>query len=593
MAKKNLKPEDDLDLTGWNEAKDEATQLTTSQGPAKTQMQECEDAYFLHWKNKPKSDEVKSTISPAPRIKVQGAQRLLTATAPTWELPKAKNGPDAEQASNKLEQYANTMWLRSNHVQQMRVEEDLALSAFLYDEIQARVISTADLLESVKAGSAEAQEQDDYDENKWENEIDFAQAVADRTPYLYESVYPITGYYLKSRLGLEVHYTETEMMVADIVAQWGQRARAALGTAKSYHVKTVCEWWDKTYHYVWPKGSDPFIAGKHELKIIPIVVVRVEGSALFPKPERQNEPFLFTVLRSGLIERQNEMLTVLYTNMAALLNAQFVHKKGNDQAKAIDINHNVRGGVIEVEPSGDLQPMAKNIFDPSLEKGLQLIDTLFDQSTIYAQALGGQVARSDNFSLVSLLQQAGRLPLVPTQEALKTVFAGLMEISFKWLKQSGKTAKYDYGELDPAEIPDRLEFTVHVDVDLPQDKLTQATIAEKIAVGPDPLVSKEWARVNVLNEGQSDDLQKQIWSEQAAGFAFQNGMRGVVMAVLQKIAGMMQPKALVAPTPPPAPIGPGPVMPPTPPGAGAVTPPGPPETPTAMPTPGMPNAANQ
>lgn len=597
MAKNKPKTDDELDLAGWREAEDTARNLFSGFGAIREQMQDSEDAYFLNWKNRPTSQQVKATISPAPRVKVQGAVRLLTATAPTWELPKEKNNPDAEQVSSKIEKFANKMWLQSNNIQQLRVEEDITLSAFLYDEIQVRVISTLDLLESVRTASVNAEQEDGYDETRWQNEIAFAQAVADRTPYLYETVSPMTGRYIKSRLGLEAHYTETDLLVADILAQYGQRAQDALMGAKPYHTRTVYEWWDKTYHYVGVKGGTPFVGGKHGLPMIPIVVVRVEGSGLFSKPERQNEPFLYTVLKSGLIERQNEMLTVLFTNMAALMDAQFVHKKGNDQAGSIDVSHNVIGGVVEVEPGGEFGPMVKNIFDPSVEKGLRLVDDLFDGSTIYSQALGERVSGSDNFSLVSLLSQAGRLPLVPTQEAMKSAFAALMEISFKWLKKDGKKVKYDYGELSAQEIPDRLEFTANVEVDMPQDKLQQVTIATQATAGPDPLVSKGWARTKVLNEGQSDELQKEIWDEQAAAFAFQSGMRPFVQAMIQKMASMKPPgqppsASDQAPvTPPPTPPTTGPM------GEGGMTPESmPPDSASTAPLGAMnggANAANQ
>jgi len=541
MAKSKTK-NDELDLTGWAEAQAEAKNLVTNFGTVKQRMQASEDAYFLEWKNKPKSPQVKSTISPAARIKVQGAVRLLTATSPKWEVPKEKNDPTAEQLSSRIEKFANSMWLKSNNIQQLRVEEDVALSAFLYDEIQARVISTLDLLDSIKTADADAQKGDGYDEAKWKNEIASAEVAAKRTPFLYEAINPKIGYYIKSRLGLEAHYTETELLVADILAQFGQRAQGVLSGAKSYTTKTVCEWWDKTYHYVWVVGAnEPIVAGKHGLPIIPVVAVRVEGSTLFTKPEQQNEPFLYTVMESGLIERQNEMLTVLFTNMAALMDAQFVHTKGSDQANSIEVNHNVIGGVVEVEPGGTFGPMTKNIFDPSVQKGLQLVDDLFDESTLYAQALGERVGGSDNFSLVSLLSQAGRLPLVPTQQALQTAFAALMEISFKWLKHDGQNAKYDYGEISAEEIPARLEFTVKVEPDMPQDKLQQAAIADQLTKGPDPMVSKSWARTHILNEGQSDALQKEIWSEQASSFAFQSGVKDVVAGMLRMLAGMNQP----------------------------------------------------
>jgi hypothetical protein len=74
-----------------------------------------------------------------------------------------------------------------------------------------------------------------------------------------------------------------------------------------------------------------------------------------------------------------------------------------------------------------------------------------------------------------------------------------------------------------------IEFKVVVEPDLPQDKLQQSQVAQNITAGADPLVPKRWARENVLNEGQSDDIQREIWTEQMSTAAFQAGIQETLL----------------------------------------------------------------
>ena len=82
---------------------------------------------------------------------------------------------------------------------------------------------------------------------------------------------------------------------------------------------------------------------------------------------------------------------------------------------------------------------------------------------------------------VALLNQAGRLPLAGPQERLGWMIAELGEIALEWYRTQGQTYTYTEAgsrqELNPKDIPEDVELTANLDVNLPQDKLQAANVA--------------------------------------------------------------------------------------------------------------------
>jgi hypothetical protein len=279
---------------------------------------------------------------------------------------------------------------------------------------------------------------------------------------------------------------------------------------------------------VWIDGGDPLYCDEHGLDRIPFVSVIPEGNREYAEPERRSEPLLYGVYQSGIWQRQNMMLSALFTNMSALISAQFIHNQGTAGA-TIEIDHSVVGDIIEVEPGGQLSPMAKQVVDPQILAVWQMAGRIFEESTIYGQAMGQPVGSNAAYAMVSLLAQSGRLPLVGVQEMLGMALAELMDIALSWAKKDGLMV----GDFDAREMPDNLGITCNVDVDLPQDKLQAANIARMISTGQDPLVSKDWARSNVLNVEQGDTMQRDIWAEQMAGLMVQTMAQQMVQKMQQ------------------------------------------------------------
>jgi hypothetical protein len=185
------------------------------------------------------------------------------------------------------------------------------------------------------------------------------------------------------------------------------------------------------------------------------------------------------------------------------------------------------------------------LIDPSVREGLQLATQKVQESTLYPQALGAPVEGDSTFSELALLSQSGRLPLVGTQRRGGWGLGQVMEMCLSWMKLEGGKAKAQGIDLKASDIPEYVQVDCKLDVKLPQDKLQQANIAQMITNGENPLVSNEWARREILNVGQSGDMDRQIWTEKASTMMFQMFMQQQ-MQQAQMQAQQAQQQAMMA-----------------------------------------------
>jgi len=539
--------EKDYDIKGLADVQERAKALQSSMTTRRTLLETMEKIYFLDWDYKA-PDQIKKTVSPDGRNKVQNGVRLLTATLPSFKLPREKNNPDVEEKASKMEKLAGIMFERSNNVQLQKIERDLALSGFVYDDMAIAIVCVEDVLEKTRRGAKEAAEE--FDKKRWAGRVKKWEDIAAHTSYLLTLLNAKTIWPLFGIGGLEAVYIEQEKNAEEILSQWGADATEAVGAEKSFKKFTLCEWWDETFRYVWVQGMDkkPIMAEPHGLPAIPVVVGRAGGSRLFDKPEYQVEPFLYGYEKSATFHSQNLLLTAINTQVAATLNAQWVHTKGSPDAQ-ISIDHTHMLGVVEVEQGGRLEPLMKDIVSKDVGALLNIFAGMADESTMFDQAFGAPAGSNAPYSLVALLSQSGRLPLVGIQTMMSLILGRAMTIIFKWMKYNGKSVKTyaQYGdelELKASDIPDELEFTCNVDVDLPQDKLQAANIvATLIDKGA---ASVEWLQSNFLNIENPEEMAKARWKEKAREIAGDQAIQQVLPALQQALA-QMQPN-------PPAPF---------------------------------------
>jgi hypothetical protein len=503
-----------------------------------TQRVEMQNAmerlYLMEWSDENRVASLRQGIvptkSPDLRNKLGGAIELLIATEPAWAIPFEKNDALGQQVSSKLEKAAAQIWTAASRIRRLPLHYDVVVSAMTYGEVHIAMTRTEDLIKSSKgAGKAVKRK---------------AEEIAGLTPYLFDVWDPRSGYAEFGPFGLQAYYREIHTTVGKLIDEFGDDARAVLKSSNRFDPVTFCRWWDTTRTTAWAADSlTPLI--DEEIDQIPIVAQIAEGSNIFSKPEHQRQPFLYTAWRSGLWERQNLALTVLYTSLAQIGLTPTLILKTNDADRELDVDWSQMPAVIKLLGGESLEVLgSKGIIDPAFREALEISEQKISESTIYDQTLGEPLGKNAPFSMVALLHQAGRLPLVMPQRTAGWAIADAMRLAFNDMRENGLSGNYTgaLADLDAKEIPENYELEAKLDIALPEDKLQQANIANMITEGEDPLVSKRYAREKVLNVGQSDDMTREIWTEQISNLKARKFILEQLMQIQQMEQAVLNPQ---------------------------------------------------
>lgn len=483
-------------MTTFNEIVDEAEQLKSAYVGRTELFDEMEAMYFLDPKEKSQlsrmADNVKLTISPDAANQIDGAVRLMVGSDPNFSVDKDIPNRD------EIEEFARAMWDGSGQVSGTPAHYDPILSGLLYGEAHMGIISMRKLAQ--------------FSKGKPTGKL--AEQALALTPYLFETWSPRSCYAQRGRLGLTAHYREIDTTARQVRHDWGELADKALGQKGDKDPVTYCEWWDAENQAAWIQGlSQPILFEPHELSFIPIVHSVTEGSTgLFSKTSQQLRPFLYKVAKSGLWNRDNMLMTVFFT-MVFAIGANPMFKFVSPDDRDLPVDYSKPGGIVRIRPGESYEALTKQVIDPSIMQGKQIIDEKITDSTMYKQALGQPLSGNSPYSLVALLSQSGRLPLISPQRRLRWMISRAVWTAFMWMREEGKaTARYRRKlEFDPNVLPDDFDIDVQLDIRMPQDQLGLANVANLLV--QTGLVSKEWIRANVLNIGNDTKMTKEVYKE--------------------------------------------------------------------------------
>lgn len=531
----------DYDFKSFDQMRKHAAEMESDDTKRNNMLNDMERLYWMHWdEERAVTDQMKNikvTRSPLARNSIVGAMRLLTASDPVIEVPHDINNPQQVEQSSKTEKFLRAMWFASGRISGDPLHYDVVRSALLYSEVVIAINSTKDMARMSTIPAVKSRMED----------------IAEKTPYLFEVWSPKGTNTERDKFGVTAFHRKLDTTAGHIEDVYGEDGVAALKSNANnklysrsdkvtlhtfYDLRDICLWMD---------GRDkPIKFEPHGLPFIPIVAQTVEGSQLFKGSDSwyTQEPFLYTLQQTNLVERQNLMLTTMYTMLFAIgANPMFVETL-HDPNNYPESDYTEPGGVIRYRIGETRVPMAKQIIDPSLMQGWEISQDLEAQSTIYKQTLGEPLGTNAPYSMVALLSQSGRLPLIATQRKAGWAIGEALEIAIKWMKKENVTgsAKYESmtAQLAPQDIPDNIDISVQLEINMPTDRLQAANAANMLAQGETPIVSKEWARSNVLNIGQSEDMDKEIWTEKAREIFFQKFMYEQLMELAQmKQAAMM------------------------------------------------------
>lgn len=496
---------------------------------------DMERMIHMEWTEKPREKHMKPTLSTSAHDALKGAVRLMTTTAPAFNVNYAEADAEEKQLSGKLEKAAQCMWSGSGRVWGNPLQYDLVYSSLWGSEVVASVSRTSDLVAAMQGMQSSRY-------------LRQAEAALRETPYLYQVHSPLTCYTEYTSLGVSAVLRRSETTWADVLATYGQAAEDCDtgGNRQADERVTMYDWQCYDYRAVWMSGSsDPVWFISNDLPFLPIVSQITDGSRMWIEPEKQREPFLYGLWKSDIWKRENLMLTVIYTMLHGIgSNPQLLHKTPGGESQ-LTIDRTIPGGVVTIDLDEELGPLVEKVIDPSQMQGLSIAQAIAEGTTIPKVALGAPPSGNMAFSTVSTLIQSGRLPLTGTKQNVANAAAELVRRSLMWMKHVGSTdGLYSAGkvvELRADEIPERIPLTCVLDVDLPSDKLQLANAANGMV--DRGLASRRYVREGVLGIGQSDAMDKEIAMERmvetALGVSVEK-LKAIGMAQIQaKVQAMM------------------------------------------------------
>jgi hypothetical protein len=308
-------------------------------------------------------------------------------------------------------------------------------------------------------------------------------------------------------------------------------------------IAVLCDWWDLTNHFVWIQGQDTFIlAQEHELPFIPVAVSVAEGSRLFKEEYRRLQPFLYTLFKSGLHQRQSLSLTTIFTKLAQFgASPPWIIERGSADSK-IEFDYSGNIPVIYTSPGDKVQPAGSNMIDPNLYRSLEVANGLAEASTLYGQALGAPLTGGNStFSTTALLSQAGRLPLIPTQKAVSRAIGDIFQMGLEWM--GNENIKHDLLHNAPLDKP--FDVSVKLDVKLPQDLVKNAGMFSQLQ----GKVADGWLYENLLQITDPDEQRRQLQKEMAYKARFQTALQAEIQKMQQQAMQQNQPPQGGAPQP--------------------------------------------
>lgn len=504
--------------------KNHAAEMESIDQRRNTLYEQLEDIYMLKSADLPQAEWIKETLSPDGRNAVNGAVRLLIGADPVWSVPRETNPASLRKQSDKLERAARMIWDQAGQTKNRPVHYDVAFSGVMYSEIHILLESTKAIAELQKPGSGSKAH---------------AERTASRAPVLFTVVNPRDGHAQWGAMGLEAYYSRRQLSLTDVRSRFGELVKSS---RKETDLLEVHDYWSRDWHVVWsPDQEEPYIQEENKDGCIPVVAVICEGTTLLNRDEQdKTQGFLYTTLKSNLWQRKNLYLTVMNSLIFAVGANPILVYESEDEAGELNIDYSQPGGVIRIKPNEKLSPLLQRVIDPQMVEQMRIIDQLHEESTMYKTATGQSIGGNAPFSLVSLLAQAGRLPLVVYQRMVSMAITLAMQEAFRIIKRDGgkvkASGKTGLQEIKASEIPDEFDLRASLEISLPQDDRLNVQIAvEGIKAG---LFSKRYARETYAHIGQSQDMDDEILEEK---FADMQGMAELQKA-MQELQAQMQPQ---------------------------------------------------
>jgi hypothetical protein len=506
-----------------DEIKAKALDLKTAYTERDAQYEMYDEMFFMTWSTRNATElagKARIIQSPDARNAVMGAVRLMIATDPLFNVADEVEGVNRD----KIERWATGMWDACGRIYGEPIHYGLITSGMLYDEMHAAITPTLEMVEYARRKLDECK--DERQKKYLAAQLDQAEDVAERTPFLIEAWNPRSAYTEFGRLGNIVsYYKEEEMPVAEIRARYGYVDESKLPKAGTV---VLCVYYDEVYTAAWVRNGCDLMMEEHGYGFVPVYVQVLNGTRLFAKPEKSRQPLLYGQMKSGLWDSESLALTTMYSNVLAMAGQnKYVYIPA---VQGSDVEIDYRADVTRLNPGDQLVPLDfRNLIPPALAEMYQLAVSKGQESTIYQQALGGMSERNTTYSEAALYAQAGRLPLVGPQRRGGWGIGGVIELAMRMARNNPEYLKRS--NIKATDIPRGLHIDAKLEVKLPQEKLAQANIG---AILMNNGVSFDFVAQNVLGINRPEEETRKKWNEQAAQIMYQQQVQALMQQAQAK-----------------------------------------------------------
>lgn len=539
--KKGLSPE--AKAAKFQEILERASRIKSDQSAVKTMFQQLSNMYWIEdsvninssaWD----TNDIRYTKSPNARNAVTGIHNMLKTSKPQFSVKCS-----SKEYSNRIESALKKWWDVSSERKISPVESELVLSAALFTDCNVSVTAIDDLLNMDDLKPVRRRRLEDRKR---------------QTAFYFEAEPAMISYPVWGDDGLSEFLQCYKMRGKQIKERWGE-----VPNVKDEGIYTVNDYWEWEFRCLWLDENikEPIIIDEHGLIDMPRFSAVANGTEQFetlnyggenPTGQTSNQinpmyggdhkrqPFLYGIWKSGLSQREDEALTALFTSM---------YSRGSGPLTLIDPSTpNFDANKITVKYDGPFryiiakgQVVDDKAYDTNILTLLNKLDEMGQRSTVNAQTLGENIESGTPYSGYAMASQNGRIPLVAIQQAVEKVIKDASMYALRQFKASGMK----WEGLKANEIPDDLELTVKLEVDLPQDAFRNAQVAGQL----DGKVSDEWLH-ELLGVKDSKKMTFDIMSEQATKAAFQQNLPNLVQEMLRTFTPPPPPESTPSTTPP-------------------------------------------
>ena len=485
------------------------------------------------------ADWIRAIKSTDPHDALNTAVRTLSTVRPKLKIQPLAEGEENRRTADKIERAILWELNLAGKRAQTPIVRDITRSALLYDMVACQVVYLPYQYEALKDIRSATPRM---------------QALLRQGKYAVVSHNPRHVHARFSFLGLETVLLAKKMLAKDIIAFWGDRAKAIknyLGDKQdiwlsyfdlsNYDQRAVwvsTEDVDESTPIVKPTSKKGFTILDEENEL-PFLnwVVRRGGTNLEEEEEFKYKPLLDAVARAGLWNNQNIANSLVFSEALAYAAAPRL-KVSAPNPDVVDVDYGEINRRIDLRPGEDVEQLAPPILDRNLAELVDRLQGQISKTTVAKFLQNLEVPAGTAFATVNALVQAATSSIDPYKKVAEQSIADIATTMLYWIDYtddklmvySGDERTPEYGAQDVVGKNDfdvnhlyvACKLTAHVPTDYQQRVNTMVAMSERLGypkgraledidvTDPDAALDEKYEEMRKEADFQMEMMQRQL-----------------------------------------------------------------------------------